>query len=808
MENYRLLEHDCLLKDVILKEVDITGNICGEFVEFSRSEVYENVGENDVQVEYIFPIPDTSVLTGFEANIGGRILKAKVESKLKAQKFYEDAESKGIPTLTLDRVSENVFKISLGRIMRSEKVTIKVTVMDQLTYEDGSLKLIIPTVITPIHNGNNGEESIDSLEEEEINYESYLNLIVEPLNKIDIKSDTHNIDVEWDYDNNIGKVSFASNKENLNKDFVLDFIEKNDEEASGMFYSFEEDEEEKAILYLSLRPDLPEDKNPASKKYVFVLDASESMRGEKFEQAKSALQMCIRNLRAGDRFNIIAFGNKLSSISEDGSLAYNDENLKKATSFLEELEPEEEITSDTIIFEAVKKALSQGKEGDYCTILLFTDDEVENEEEILNYVRIHIEDNRIFTFAVDTNANSYFINKLAERGYGKAEFIYSDDERIDDKVLRQFNRIVNPQVDIEKIDWGTMTVEKTYPRTIDYLYDMEPFAIFAKVSGDLEGKVTIKGKVNNEPYDITIDLDKLDLEENADLIQKVWIRKRIESIEAKLKGERGNIAEAMKNKIVELSKEYEIISKETSFIMNEVIEEPVLGMPIINLIPISISEETLMDISEGYLLESPTLLYKDYKKVNFKAKKDDVIDDWNIIDRGTILRIIAQNQYADGSFSDENIVNLSDKIEVTLAALLAFTLGKENVNNYANQITKAVKFIADLLENDVDALDDRLYALSIITFRSVLNKKVMKDKEEEFVKDLMLRTIDILKDKKCEKALKILKKVQEMSIKDVLLAILDVNEIRDDFKDRVKGKNPKECISDYAKLAMIKAIDK
>lgn len=808
MENYRLVEADCLLKDVILKEVDITGNICGEFVEFSRSEVYENVGENDVQVEYIFPIPDTSVLTGFEANIGGRILKAKVESKAKAQKFYEDAKSKGIPTLSLDRVSENVFKISLGRIMRSEKVTIKVTVMDQLTYEDGSLKLIIPTVVAPVHNDSNGEESVDSLEEDSVNYESYLNLIVEPLTKIDIESKTHKINVEWDYDNNIGKVSFVSNKENLNKDFVLDFIEKSDEEASGMFYSFEEEEEEKAILYLSLRPDLPEEINPTSKKYVFVLDASESMRGEKFEQAKSALQMCIRNLRAGDRFNIIAFGSKLSLISEGDSLAYNEENLKKATSFLDDLEPEEEITSDTVIFDAIKKALAQGKEGDYCTILLFTDDEVENEEEILNYVRIHIEDNRIFTFAVDTNANSYLINKLAERGYGKAEFIYSDDERIDDKVLRQFNRIVNPQVDIQRIDWGTMTVEKTYPRTIDYLYDMEPFAIFAKVSGDLEGKVTIKGKVNNEPYDITIDLDKLDLEENADLIQKVWIRKRIESIEVKLKGERGNIAEAMKNKIVELSKEYEIISKETSFIMNEVIEEPVLGMPIINLMPISISEETLIDISEGYLLESPTLLYKDYKKAMVKANKDETLKEGELLDRGNILRIIAQNQYADGSFSDANIMNLSDRIEVTLAALLAFTLGKENVNNYANQITKAVKYIAGLLENNAEALDDRLYALSIISFRSVLNKKVIKDRDEEYLKGVMLKTIDTLKDKKYDKALKILKKVQEMSIKEVLLAILNVNGFQDEFKNKIKGRNPKECISDYAKLAMIKALEK
>ena len=789
MDNYGLINSNKEVKDVVLKEVDITGNICGEFVEFSRSEVYENVGQTDVEVEYVFPIPDTSVMTGFEANIGGKILKAKVESKSKALKLYNAAVSKGIPTLNLDRVDENIFKISLGRIMSSEKVTIKVTLMDQLTYENGISKLTIPTVTVPKYYIN--EEAVDTLEEPSINYESYLNLLVEPLTKINITSPSHNIEVEWDDENNIGKVTFYSSKENLNKDLVLELSEENEEEASGMLYNFEENDEEKAILYLRMKPDLPEDVKDIPKDYTFILDASESMSGEKFEQAKTALEMCIRNLKEGDNFDIIAFGSKLYYANEGKNMVYNNENLKKVSEWIENLEPEKEVTSDTVIFDSIKYALS-GNDESYKTILLFTDDEVNNEDEILNYVRVNIKDNRIFAFAVDTNANSYFINKLAERGYGRAEFIYSN-ERIDDKVLRQFNRIINPQVDITSIDWGTVTVEKTYPRTIDYLYDLEPFSIFAKVSGNLDGKVTIHGKVHDEDYVRTIDLDKLDLEENANLIQKVWTRKRIESIEGKLRGERGNVAIAMRNKIIELSKESGIISRETSFVMNEVIEEPVLGMPITNLIPINISDETLEDISEGYLLESPTLMYRGYKKDALNIKRDG------------ILRILSKNQNADGSFSDESKDELKDKMETTVACVIAFTLGKENVINYVNQISKAVKFVIRGLKENKEIFDDRLYLLTVISLKSVLKKKVLKDRDEDFIKSVIDETYEYLKENN-EKTLNVLTKIEKMSLKQVLMAVLDVTEYEEKFKNIIKDKNPKECISDYAKLAMIEAV--
>lgn len=796
MGNYGLKDNSDMQNNMILKEVSLSGNICGEFVELTKEEVYENKGINDIEAVYIFPIPDTSVITGFEADIGGKKLKAKVESKAKAQKLYDQALAKGESTLTLEHIEENIFKISLGRILASEKVIIRLSIMDQLEYEDNNLKLVIPKIIEPLYYKNaNAEEA----QENEYDYDTYLNILVEPLTKINIESPTHKVDVEWG-ENNLAKVKFIGNENYFDTDFILLFKEVKALEASGMIYDYEEDDEQKGILYLTLKPELEGEEDASGKDYIFLLDISESMDGEKLDEEKNALQLCIRNLSDGDTFNLIAFGGELSYFSKN-SIPLNEENLERASIWIDSLKAQGEGK----IFEAIKYALEQDDIEDYSTILLFTDDQVENEDEILNYVRIHIKDNRIFTFGIDTSANSYFINKLAERGYGKSEFIYLD-EKIDDKILRQFNRINNLQVDITSIDWGTMNVEKTYPRTIDYLYDMEPFSIFAKVSGAIEGKVTIKGKVGHEDYVKTIDLDILHLEENVDLIQKIWSRKRIESIEERLKAERGTLAETMKNKVIEISKDYGIISYETSFIMIEQIEEPVLGMSINQIIPMYISDETMNNIAEGHMLQSSGLLYKSIKKdVVFETNKNNKT---NYYSRENILKILAKNQLVDGSFVDLNEVSLGKKIETTLSVILAFTIGKDNINIYINQISKSIRFIKKSLDENRTVFNDKLYVLTVVSLNAVIHKAVFKDKLEGDISDKIENIQNILKENNLEKSLKILNEFEKNSFKTVISSIIDVEDLEKLLEDKIGKIGEKEAISSLAKLAILRVINK
>lgn len=737
-KNYGLKDVKDVQNDVVLKEVKISGNICGEFVELSMKQVFQNQGRDDIDAEYIFPIPDTAVMTGFEADLGGRILKAQVESKLQANEICERALENGSKTFSLEEIDENVFKISIGKILSNETVKIKVSYMDQLIYEDHNLKLIVPTVVGPQYISNKSKVRANN-EISDDNYKLRLNLLVEPLTKITIESPSHDIDVEWD-ENNLARVSFKDEDAYLDEEFVLLFKEENQQEASGMIYDYEEDDETKGILYLRLIPDLESTEEEEPKNYDFLIDISETMEGEKIEQAKNALQLCIRNLSEGDSFNIVAAENELHYFSNSGKVPFNEENLSRASAWIDNLE----VLDDAEIFEALKYCLSEKNDVGNSIIMVFTDDEGEIDDEIIEFVSKNIGDNRIFTFGMDTSSNSYFINKLAEVGYGRPEFIYQG-ERIEDMVLRQLNRIENPQVDVMKINWGSMKVETTYPKTIDYFYDDEPFSMFAKVAGEIEGKITITGKVGKEDYEKTINLDSLDLEENVNLIQKIWIRKRIESMEEKLKTVKGTIAEEMKESVTELSKDSGIISTETSFIMIEESYEPLLGMVMTNIIPLKISEEAMKNISEAYFIESPSFIYKAANKDGILSKK--VLAERDTVDiklsRENMLRILAKNQFADGAIANLTESNMEKKIESTAIAMLAFTLGKDDINIYANQLQKSIKLMLKYVGDNIGNIKLDLVLLTALALKSSIIKGLAKGSLKQQIEEC--RVIDINK---------------------------------------------------------------
>jgi len=98
------------------------------------------------------------------------------------------------------------------------------------------------------------------------------------------------------------------------------------------------------------------------------------------------------------------------------------------------------------------------------------------------------------------------------------------------------------------------------------MYDREPFSIFADVLGEISGEITIRGVVGNKEYVKKVNLDNFNTEENASLLKKVWVRRRIKSIEQNMKIQRGEVKEAMRKKVIELSKVNGLISPETTFI--------------------------------------------------------------------------------------------------------------------------------------------------------------------------------------------------------------------------------------------------
>lgn len=770
MSNYGIKDVKGSDEKVILKKAAISGNICGEFVEVTINQTFENKGEHKIEAIYSFPIPHSAVISEFEATVGGRTMRAVVEDKEKALKVYEDAEERGENTFLLEEFKPHEFQITIGNIIPKESVIIKLSYLDELEYRNGTYKLTIASLASPQRLGDNYYDNA---------YNLSLNLLVESFGKLNFISPNYNVNIERD-GNNLSKISYSDSKTYMEKDFVLMLKEESRLETNGMLFEYRESGEDKGIVYLRLFPNLDAPEEEKFQNYIFLMDITESMKGAKIEEAKNALQLCIRNLSEGDSFNIVAMGEELQYFSEFGKIKFNEENLFKASEWIDSLVAK----GDTLIYNAIKFALESAEKNN--TILIFTDDMVVTEQDILSYVTDNIGDNRIFAFGIDSTVNSYFIDKLARLGHGKAEFIY-EGERIEECVLRQFARIENPEVEDLNIDWGLLKLDETFPKTISYMYDREPFSIFGRTKGEFSGEISVRGKVDGEEYIRKVDLDNFNLEQNANLIQKVWARKRIQSFEERMLGERGQIKDEMREKVIQISKKYNIISPETSFIVIEEREEPVLGIQLKNIIPIKVYEKNLSDKAylenmKEHFSEFPSFLYKTYSE-QYMGRENEFLD--YKYPREKLLLILAKNQYADGSFSSINLKSDYNKFETTLYTLLAFSLGNEDIFIYINQLNKAMEFVLNSIDYNEDFQYLKINELVELTIQASLNK-------------------GFLKGRILERALKNIEQIELENIQKKLIPYFKKSSDGSCIEETFNLDSEKENIKDFAKLAILK----
>lgn len=591
------------LKELALKKVKINGNVIGKFGTFEIEQTFKNNTKNVLEVGYTFPIVETATVIGFEINVGDKILKGKCKEKGEAKKEYQRNIVQGNSAYMMEQASDNIFKISIGKIDKGEEVKLKIYYIDKFEITDNTIKILIPTLVTPRYKSNITNKLIFG----KVDYTVDFNINVsKALNRKSINCVSHKINlIDEEKTERVEVLNY-----DLSSDFKL-YIELKNELSSNAIISKTRDDKE--MIYLSFMPEILDTYEDNEKEYMFIIDISGSMYGNKMEETKKAVIECLKQLDIGDKFNIIPFESRFSAMNIN-SIEYNEENLQKAIEYVNNLQP----TGGTEILNPIKFALYQ-KETDKI-ILLFTDGQVGNEQEIIQYVDENIKTSRIFPFGIDTNVNSSFIKQLAKVGNGKAELI-QPNEKIDDKIIRTFARIQTPLLENLEIDYGKNKVIDEIKEE-KCLFNYEFFNVFTKLE-KLEDDIILKGKIQNKEYSWKISKESI---QHTDVdLEVLFAKQQMDRLEEYIRNTyESDKIENYKSMIIELAEKYNINSKYTSFITvyereNKLLEVPQYQETILsnkfakNKLMSKIGEifnKCEYDCEEEYDLMAPTFLRK------------------------------------------------------------------------------------------------------------------------------------------------------------------------------------------------------
>lgn len=711
------------LSELALKKVKISGNIIGKFGTFEIEQTFKNDTNNVLEVGYTFPIVETATVIGFEINVGDKILKGKCKEKEEAKKEYQRNIVQGNSAYMMEQQSDNIFKISIGKIDKGEEVKLKIYYIDKFEITDNTIKVLIPTLVTQRYKSN----ITNKLFYGKVNYTVDFNINVsKALNRKSINCVSHKINLIDE--ENTEKIEVLNY--DLSSDFKL-YIELKNELVSNAIISKTKDDKE--MIYLSFMPEILDTYEDSEKEYMFIIDISGSMSGRKIEETKKAVIECLKQLDIGDKFNIIPFESNFSAMNIN-SIEYNEENLQKAIEYVNNLQP----AGGTEILNPIKFALYQ-KETDKI-ILLFTDGQVGNEQAIIQYVDENINTSRIFPFGIDTNVNSSFIKKLARAGNGKAELI-QPNEKIDDKIIRTFARIQTPLLENLEIDYGKNKVIDEIKEE-KCLFNYEFFNVFTKIE-KLEDNIILKGRIQNKEYSWKINKESIK-NTNVDL-EVLFAKLQMDRLEEYIRNTyESDKRQNYKNMIIELSEKYNINSKYTLFITVYERENKLLEVPKY--------QETVL--SDGFMEEERCYLgiprfsrgkaYSDLDIPSFLRKREKV----DIQSKQTKVEILREkvNEYYREFDKQENksvltyilyAIYYSNDAKFNYAEFLNFLNNNKNnilTNNLYMQLicryyelTKNSQ-ILDILNND--------YKKAIYTNMKVEVKlKAITKKEAEYILD-------------------------------------------------------------------------
>ena len=173
---------------------------------------------------------------------------------------------------------------------------------------------------------------------------------------------------------------------------------------------------------------------------VFLVDRSGSMQGTSIAEVRNALQLCLRSMIPGCRFNIVGFGSTYQPLFPE-SRPYDDGSLREASAHVEAMQAD---LGGTEILPALTSVLEQRPAaGLPRQLVVLTDGQVTNTDAVIALAHKHAATTRVFTFGIGAGASSHLVRGLARAGRGSAEFI-TPSERIEPKVVRQVGRLLSP----------------------------------------------------------------------------------------------------------------------------------------------------------------------------------------------------------------------------------------------------------------------------------------------------------------------------------------------------------------------------
>ena len=608
-------------------DTDVDIEVNGMIAQVSVKQSFKNTSDKWSEAIYVFPLPEDSAVNSMKMTIGDRIIIGEIKKKAEAKKIYLKAKKAGKKASLVEQERPNMFTNSVANIAPGEEITVEITYLQKIKYDNGKFSLRFPMTINPRYIPGNpvigGDVEIeqaqktlnlnlgdgwavntdkvpdapritpflnpsekpgsskkrasektapvgqyDESQSEDLLNPVSINILLNTGLELDyVNSSYHQI--ATNYKGNSVEIQLAKGQVSMDRDFELEWTPKTGTTPEAAIFS-QQVEGENYAMVMVMPPQKISGAANLPKEMIYIIDTSGSMGGTSIVQAKQSLLYALDRLRTSDKFNIVEFNSHTTQLFKQPVHA-DFKSIERAKSFVNGLVAD----GGTEMAPALQRAFANQETPGYLRQVVFiTDGSVGNEDELFRLINSDLGKSRLYTVGIGSAPNSYFMKKAAQFGRGTFTYI-GDYQEINKKMSELFAKLESPILHDIEVIWpvvnGQEVKAEVWPKKVPDLYMGEPLIISAKIDNnaeDLVGKVIVKGKAADKEWSRTLTLSQ-GINHNG--VSTIWARSKIESLLDKqiARGYSEGNPEDHKDEIIDIALTHKLLTKYTSFVAVE-----------------------------------------------------------------------------------------------------------------------------------------------------------------------------------------------------------------------------------------------
>ncbi|GAA2115696.1 VIT domain-containing protein [Actinomadura alba] len=508
-----------------LDAVDIRAAITGLGAGIEMVQGFHNPFDVPLEATYIFPLPDRAAVTAMRMEAADRVIEGTLKERGQAREDYDAAIAAGQRAAIAEEDRPDVFTMRVGNILPGERVTVTLKLSQPLPYEDDAATFRFPLVVAPRYipgapldeppAGDGVVRDTEAVPDaSRISPPVLLPGFPNPIRlELSVEIDPAGLpltEIRSSYggpatdmpttgtpttgtpatgmlaaeDGEGGRTVVRLRPgQRLDRDFILRLGFARQEAGSLTLVPDETGDE--GTFTFTVMPS--GEHRPRPRDVVLALDRSGSMQGWKIVAARRAAARIIDTLTGEDRFAVLSFDHVVQRPAglPDTLVTASDRNRFRAVEHLAGLSAR---GGTEMLGPLAEAAGLLGDSGRDRVLVLITDGQVGNEDQILAHLAPALGGTRVHAVGIDRAVNAGFLGRLASIGQGRFELVESE-ERLDEAMERIHHRIGAPLVTGLTLEAdGLEVVPGTVaPGRLGALFPGVPLVISGRWRGGLTG---------------------------------------------------------------------------------------------------------------------------------------------------------------------------------------------------------------------------------------------------------------------------------------------------------------------------------